>query len=216
MAKIVPVVEGYGEVDAVPVLCYKLLHGIGRYDIQIDTPLNAHGCGNLTVEGGLERFVDRAWNRRDCKAVLILMDADKRHPAELAHSFSQRILAMNATPPCCAVTVLAKTEYEAWFLASLPSIVGSDVGEHFSLPANITYVGDVEARPGVKEWITSQIAYDGGKRRVAYDERRDQLPMTRLINPVLARDKSRSFRRLCHAIEQIIEAIDNNTVVVTP
>jgi hypothetical protein len=40
--------------------------------------------------------------------------------------------------------------------------------------------------------------------------------MTRLIDTTLARERSRSFRRMCHAIEQILDAIDNNKIVVTP
>ena len=107
-------------------------------------------------------------------------------------------------------------EYEAWFLASLPSIAGKDVAGAFTLPANTAYAGDVESISGVKEWITRQIPVVGGRRRIAYDERRDQLAMTRLIDPALARANSRSFRRMCHAIEQIVEAIDNGVVVVTP
>ena len=48
MPKIVPIVEGDGEEKAVPVLLYKILHAMERWDIQIAYPKNAHSCNNLT------------------------------------------------------------------------------------------------------------------------------------------------------------------------
>lgn len=69
MPKIVPIVKGSGDLEAVPVLLWKLLTERGRYDIQIATPQYAHGCGNLTKAGGIERFVQNAWTKRDCGLV---------------------------------------------------------------------------------------------------------------------------------------------------
>ena len=87
MPKIVPIVEGFGEVDAVPALLWKLLAEMGRYDIQIEAAQNAHGCRNLTVPGGVEKFVANAWTKRDCGAVLILMDAEEQCAMQLAIDF---------------------------------------------------------------------------------------------------------------------------------
>ena len=99
MPKIVPIVEGPGDVEAVPALLWKLLAEQGRYDIQIETPQNAHGCGNLTTPGGIERFVQNAWTKRDCGAVLILVDADKKCPVEMAADFARRIFALGYVSP---------------------------------------------------------------------------------------------------------------------
>ncbi len=215
MSKVVPIVEGHGDVGAVPVLCYKLLRDSQRYDVQVDVAIDAKGRSNLTKKGGLEQLIERAWNRPGCNAVLILVDADDNCAVHLARDFTRRILAMG-NPRCAVVVAVAAMEYEAWFLAIMETLAGQIVRDGLMLPIETSFTGDVEAIRDVKAWITSQLPRVGGYRRVAYDEAQDQLTMTRLIDPTLARANSRSFRRLCHAIEQILDAVDNNKIVVTP
>ena len=209
MPKIVPIVEGPGEVEAVPALLWKLLAEQGRYDLQIETPQNAHGGGNLTRPGGIERFIQNAWTKRDCGAVLVLVDADEQCPVELAADFSRRILALGVRFP--VVIVIAKCEYETWFLASLETIAGFPLDGGYGLPVGLVYSGEVEDRVGVKGWITRQFP-DG---RI-YKETIHQSAMTKLIDPERVRQKSRSFRRLCHALEETIEAIDQGSRIITP
>jgi|GEM_PF-535672 len=209
MPKIVPIVEGPGEVEAVPALLWKLLAEMERYDIQVGEAQNAHGCGNLIVPGGVEKFVGNAWTKRDCGAVLILMDAEEQCAMQLAADFSRRILAMGVRFP--VATVIAKCEYEAWFLASLETIAGVSFGNRQGLPAGLSYPGEVEEKVGVKGWITRQLP----EGRI-YKETLDQVAMTRLISLESARQRSRSFRRLCHALKQAVDAIDTGQVVLTP
>ncbi len=209
MPKIVPIVEGDGEEKAVPALLSKLLAEMQRFDIYVGDTANAHGCGNLTKPNGIEGFVRNAWTKRDCGAILILMDADKQCPIELALHLSQRVDAMGIRFP--VVIAVAKCEYEAWFLASLETITGQPLGARPGLPANLFYAEDVEGRVGVKGWLTRQFP-DG---RI-YKETFDQEPMTRLIDPERVRQRSRSFRRLCHALEEAVNAIDMGQVIVTP
>jgi hypothetical protein len=209
MPKIVPIVEGYGEVDAVPNLLRKLLQGNNRWDIQVATPKNAHGCTNLIKPGGLERFVQLAGLERDCAVVLILMDADERCPKELAFAFSKRIQAMGAK--YSVVIVIAKCEYEAWFLASLETLAGQSLEGRPGLPVGLQYAEDVEKRVGVKGWLSRQ--FPEGR---IYKETEDQAPMARLLDVALAKKRSRSFRRLTHAIEQALRAVDTGAVIVTP
>lgn len=210
MPKIVPVVEGVGEKYAIPALCNKLLREYNRYDIHVDNePIEAKGRSGFTKAGGLERLAQLAWSRPDCAAVLILVDADGDCPETFAQEFTKRLLTVGVR--CPVVTVVVKEEYEAWFLASLDTIAGKDLQGNPGLPASTRYTGDAEGKRGVKEWLTAQFP---GSR--AYTENADQLAMTRLIDPTLARANSRSFRRLCHAIEQILDAVDNNNIVVTP
>ena len=209
MPKIVPIVEGPGEVEAIPILLWKLLREQGRYDIQIETPQNAHGCGNLTTPGGLERFVQNAWTKRDCGAVLVLVDADEQCPIEMAANFSRRISAIGVRFP--VVVVAAKCEYEAWFLASLETIAGVPLDNGYGLPAGLVYLEEAEERIGVKGWLTRQFPKD----RI-YKETLDQAAMTRLLDPERVRQRSRSFRRLCHALEEAVKAMDQGLVLVTP
>lgn len=92
--------------------------------------------------------------------------------------------------------VCATREYEAWFLASLESIHPSH-----------TYKGEPEAIRAAKGWL---------KRQFDYREARDQSAYTRALDVVLAWDRSRSFKRLYHAFEQIVAAVETNQAIVTP
>ena len=211
MLRIVPIVEGDGEVEAVPLLLGKLIAGMGRPEVGISRPpLNAGSCSNLTKAGGLERFVRNAALRPDCGAILVLMDADKGCPLQIARDFVARITVLGTKHP--VVVVIANCEYEAWFLASLDSLAGKDFAGRSGLPLGTTYPeADVETLVGVKGWLSRHLP---GSRR--YKETFDQAPMTHLLRPDLVAPRSRSFRRLQHALEEAIAAIDARRVVVTP
>jgi len=210
MRKIVPIVEGDGEIEAVPVLLHKLLKGSGRNDIGVGIPLNAGSCSNLTKTGGLERFVQNAALRPDCGAILVLMDADKGCPLKIAADFVSRIKLLGTKYP--VVVVIANSEYEAWFLASLETIAGKDLEGRPGLPAGTVYLdSDIEGLAGVKGWLGRK--FPEGRK---YKETQDQACMTRLLDPELVQLRCRSFRRLCKAIDEAVAAIDMQQVVVTP
>lgn len=209
MPRIVPIVEGDGEESAFPVLLAKILKKLKRHDIHIATPKKAHGRSNLTKDGGLERFIQLAWKEPDCGAILLLLDADKDCPLQLATVLSKRIAAIGIKYP--VFIVVARRMYEAWFLASIETLSGKPLGEREGLRAGLVPIADVEAKAGIKKWLDENLP--PGR---TYKETLDQEAMTRLLDIELARSRSRSFQRLCHAIEEAIAAIDNNLLVVTP
>jgi hypothetical protein len=49
-----------------------------------------------------------------------------------------------------------------------------------------------------------------------YKEVQHQPALTEFIDIEHTRQRSRSFRRLCHAIEELLEAIDSGSTIVTP
>ena len=209
MAKIVPIVEGEGEVGAVPKLLVKLLNERGRYDLQIARPKNANGRQNLDKPGGLEKFVELSWRERDCGATLVLIDADKECAVALARDYASRIQSMGVR--FTVVIAVAKCEYEAWFLASLKSIAGREWQGHEGLPEGLDYPGEVESLVGVKGWLDRQL-----QSGHSYKPAQDQAAVTAMLDSELARARSRSFRRLCHALEEAVTAIDTGRVIVTP
>ena len=72
-------------------------------------------------------------------------------------------------------------------------------------PENIEGVRDP------KGWLTNRMPTNR-----AYRETIDQESMTHHIDFALAQRRSRSFRRLCHAVEELVFAMDNQLVTVTP
>jgi len=201
--KIVPIVEGDGEVTAVPVLLTKILWQLPRYDIQVARPKSANGRGNLTKEGGLEKFIRYSWKERDCGEIVVLLDADKECPLSLAQDLTRRVEAIGVLFP--VVIVVAKRMYETWFLASIATIAG-----HLDLPNDLIPPPNVEDVPNPKAWIEEH--FPPGR---AYKETQDQEAMTKLMDIDLA-SSARSFQRMLHAIRQALEAIDTGEKVVTP
>jgi hypothetical protein len=203
--KIVPIVEGPGDVSAVPVLLRRLLFEIkARYEFEISRPKNANGRENLTKPSGLERFLQYAAIEK-CSAAIVILDTDSDCAKELAFDLAERTVSLNYPFP--VAIVCATREYEAWFLASLETIAG-----HSDLPPNLRYEQPVETKRDVKGWLTNQMP--PGR---AYKETQDQVSLTNLIDFDLAYQRSRSFQRLIHAIDQLIEAVDEEKKnIVTP
>jgi hypothetical protein len=182
---------------------------MNRHDIQVATPKNAHGRTNLQVAGGLEKFVRYAWKERDCGAIFILLDAEDQCPRDIALDFSTRIHNLGVMFP--VVIVCAHHMYETWLMASIETIAGKDLDSRPGLPKGITPPQDVETIKSAKSWLNSY--FPSGR---AYKETEDQAAITRLLDTALVHQRSRSFRRLRHAVEEAIEAIDKNLKNVTP
>lgn len=210
MPVLVPVVEGDGEVQAVPILLRDICLRIGALRWQIAAPKNAHGCDNLMKAGGLERFVELPWRQRDCGGVLVLLDSDGRHcPMALAKNLGARVRQMGARHSVSIV--VAHLEYEAWFLASLDTIVGRPFGGHHGLHSGLSAPPNCESVQNPKRWLSRHFP-----RGRIYKETSDQAAMTTLINHDTARAQSRSFRRLYSAVEQLMAAWHTRTVLVSP
>ena len=126
-----------------------------------------------------------------------------------AHHLPQRVRSLS--PPKPVVIVVARWEYEAWFLASLETIAGCAISELPGLPDNLRYEGDVEAIRDAKGWIDHR--FPAGRK---YSETRDQVAMTHYLDLARVRERSRSFRRLEHAVEEISDAYLQGEVILTP
>jgi hypothetical protein len=93
--------------------------------------------------------------------------------------------------------VLAKREYEAWFLAAAPSLRGLE-----GLPANLEAPAKPESISDAKGWLTRHMP--PGQ---PYKERLHQQQFTRRFDLALARSAD-SFDKLCRDIKALIAAAD--------
>ena len=99
-------------------------------------------------------------------AIFIILDSDDDCPAELGPALLRR--ASQARSDLPIAVVLAKHEFEAWFLAAAESLRGqSGLGDDMHPP------NDPEAIRGAKEWLSNQME---GSR--TYRETRDQPALT--------------------------------------
>jgi hypothetical protein len=69
---LVPIVEGDGEVEAVPILLRRFQERLQNWNFQIARPKNAHGKYNLLKPGGFERFLGLCSKDSGCQGVLVL------------------------------------------------------------------------------------------------------------------------------------------------
>ena len=205
---IVPIVEGDGEVEAVPLLLRRVLgERHGRYDIRIQKPINARGKTKLLRKFG--SFLEYARRDQECNAVLVLLDGDDDCPRDLATELAQTAAGLNMGVP--VAVVCAHREYETWFIASLDSETGDTIRATLGLSETAFHEGDVESIASPKGWIQVRMP-----QRSGYKETQDQPALTPFIDIEHTQRRSRSFQRLCHAVEELLCAIDSGTPVVTP
>ncbi len=191
----VSVIEGHGEVEALPVLLNVIVASIGS-DLYpaIARPIRVPWGTLVNNAGELERYAAMAIrNGGPTARLFVVLDADDRCPAELGPQLLQRVIARLPHNPV-SVTV-ANREYESWFIASSESIadhVGS--GATFDVPQNI------EGIRAAKEWLELNLL----NRR--YKETRDQAAFSSRIDVPLARRRSQSFNRFCREVERLLAA----------
>ena len=124
MLRIASIVEGHGEVKAVPILLRRIAERVApARAMDVLRPIRVRRQRFLK-RGELERSVELAARRAGpAGCVLVLIDAEGDCPAELAPEILRR--AREARSDRAIRVVLAKTEYEAWFLAAVESIAGT-------------------------------------------------------------------------------------------
>lgn len=195
IARIVAIVEGHGDVKAVPVLLRRLLKEEGVYDAIVDDePIRAKRQ-KLPKPEEFERYLEYALRTRGCAAVVIVIDADDDCPAELGAALLAR--ARNRTTSIPILVALAKTEFASWLAASVVSLRGV-----CGIVASAEPPKDPEAIRGAKEWLQKQMP-----RNRAYVESRDQPELTRSFDFDQAADRCPSFARFRHRFIELLQTL---------
>jgi len=178
-----PIVEGHGEVSAVPILMRKLGELMGLPFVQVAPPIR-RPRSKLVQESGLQQAVALAKMQPGCRGIWVLLDADDDCPKTFAPVL-QATAKSFAQPLPCAV-VLAKKEYEAWFLACVESL-----RERRGISATAVYKKAPENERGAKAALESLM---GAGRK--YLETSDQAALTVFANWAMVHERSRSFRKM--------------------
>jgi len=171
--KIQPIVEGHGEMEAFPVLLRRLRDEAKAWGLDVGKPIRQKRT-ELVRQDAVTRAVEVALLQPQCAAVLILFDADDDCPAQLGPTIQQWADTAAAGRAPCAV-VMAKCEYEAWFLATLN-------------PPH----ADPEGVRGAKQELARRLS-------AKYSPTVDQAPLSAALDLALAHQRCRSFRRLVRA-----------------
>lgn len=189
------IVEGHGEVEAVPILIQRLAARLDptlfvRFPHPIRIPKS-----KLIKQGELERAVELTARKvAPDGAILVVLDSDDDCPAILGPSLLAR--ARRARSDLPVAVVLAKHEYEAWFLAAASSLRGQR-----GLQDNLMAPSEPEAIRGAKEWLSTRM---GGNH--VYVETLDQPAFTKTFDLEQA-GRSDSFDKCCREVRLLIDQL---------
>ena len=149
MPRIATIVEGRGEVEAAPVLLRRIAERVspGSF-LETPRPFRVQRYGILRGDG-LERVVALVAARAGANGgVLLLLDANGDCPGRLAPRLLERAAA--ARPDRNVRIVLARVEFEAWFLAAAKSLAGKHGIDEAIAPPD-----DPEAIRDAKGWLSA-------------------------------------------------------------
>jgi hypothetical protein len=194
-----PIVEGHGEVPAVPILLRRLRDMCGAFGIDINRPIRATRS-QLVREDTLKQRVDLALLQENCGAILIIFDADDDCPLELAPVIHD--WANEQSGPVPSAIVMANREYEAWFLASIESLRGR---------RNIRNDAVSHPSPEVPRAAKGQLE-DRMVEGTSYSETVDQPALTALFEMNQAYAQCRSFRHLVTAFGSQVTALGHQLI----
>lgn len=188
-----PIVEGYGEMDAIPVLLRRLQAELGLYTFQIARPIRRKRS-QLATEEQVRLSVRLALGTPECSGILILFDSDDACPKDFGPTVKAWAQAEAGGIRC--EVVLAHREYEAWFIAAIESLRGfrrvkPDATSH-PKPEN------VRDCKGALE--------DRMEAGTSYSPRVDQAAFTAKIDLRQAHQSCRSFRRMTRAFGNLAAA----------
>jgi hypothetical protein len=187
------IVEGQGDATAAPVLIRRLAASIDPACRITISPPRRIPKSKLVRPGELERSVE-ALARQIGRAmpILIVIDADTDCPKDLAYDLVARCRATHGD--ISVSTVVAKMEYETWFIAAAESLSGRS---EFAHP--LTRPDDPESIRGAKEWLSRQM-----KEGHRYVETRHQAAYSAVIDIAQAMT-IRSFQKLAAEVRRIVE-----------
>jgi len=200
--KIYAIVEGQGEAHsslqgkaAIVVLLGKLLNELQCWTLFPNEkhPSFRMSYGAFFRGDKLERAIRYHKKYEDCAALLVLLDMDNDCPKEKALEIVNRIRAMEKLDFSTAV-VCARREYESWFLASLETI------------QDTVYPAEPEERRDAKGWLSKEFGYKPTRHQAIY---------TQKLDLSLATMRSRSFRRMYHAVSEIVESHRESTTLIS-
>lgn len=187
------VVEGKGEEQALPILIRRIAERIDpALAVQVPKPVLI----KRNRLGELESWVKMAVRKLPCLGgVLILLDGEGDCPARLGPDLLRRAAQAHGNIPIGVV--LAKHEFEAWFLASAESIGGQR-----GLSTVLQPPSDPEAVADAKSWLRRHMP---ANRK--YSEPRDQPALTAVFDLNLARSRSDSFDKCYREIERLLNQL---------
>lgn len=189
MPRWVSIVEGEGEVRALPVLLRRIAEWrMPGLPVDVSTPIRVKKDRFLNKPEEFARFLMLARGKAgEGGHILLLLDADDDCPKHKAAEVAARSAAVLSDRRISVV--LANREFEAWFLAAAQSLIG--VRGFAPQPADLCV--EAERPRDAKGWM-------GARMPTGYGATTDQSAFAARLDLALAYERSRSFRKLCQEL----------------
>lgn len=172
------VVEGAGDLKALPLILRRHLENVGEYRDILGKPVPLHGRSKATAPNGLEGYVATA-ARPACVGVLVVLDADDDCIARLGQDLHRRANSIVNIPVLIA---LADRDFEDWIYASAETL---EIGLTFD-----------PSKPG-KKMIPLGLA------PASYTKPVHQPKLAARMDLDLAATRDRSFARLIQCFDRL-------------
>ena len=199
--KIGYIVEGESEVKTVPLLIRRIAASLYPELPIVVLPPIRRPRNQVVKENELERAVEFVARQIGGQgAIFIIFDGDDDCPAELGPALLRR--ASQARSDLPIAVVLAKHEFEAWFLAAAESLRGRR-----GLRNNLNSPDNPEAIRDAKGWLSQCM---GNSRK--YRETRDQPALAALFDIEQARQAD-SFDKCYRDIVRLLDKLRDVTEV---
>lgn len=187
------IVEGHGEVEALPALLHRIARSVGfAGDLRVNPPIRVKSGSFLNDPAYFKKQVTLATAKAaevgGC--VLILLDCEDTCPAILGPKLLEQARRVRADVDI--FIALAYREFETWFIAAARSL------RHLrGLPADLEPPGDLDGIRNAKGWLSNRM-------NVSYDPITHQLEFARAFDMTEARS-SRSFDRFYRGVHRMLQ-----------
>lgn len=196
MRYVAPIVEGHGEVEALPALLHRIAGMTGFQGVlRVNPPIRVKSGSFLNDQGYFRKQITLATAKaaQEGGSVLILLDCEDDCPGTLGPGLLRRAQAVRADVDI--LVALAYREFETWFIAAVQSL-----RDLRGLPHDLNPPQALDGIRDAKGWL-------GIHMNVAYDPVIHQLEFTRRFDLGQARS-SQSFDRFYKRIHGLLQGPD--------
>ena len=194
------IVEGEGEVNAFPILLSRLILELGCYESVGFSPFLEKRTG-IVQESKFKRAVQVVSNRPETRAVIVLFDSDDDCARNLIPQMTQ--WAQEAVPPLPCAVIMARREYEAWFLAAIKSLRGKR-----RISDQAQYDRNPEERRGAKGVVSRFMPPNK-----PYSETADQVALSAEFDLGQAYRHASSFRKLVKEVCRLLKKLGHSPAI---
>ena len=193
------IVEGDGEVTAFPVLLRRLILELGCYE-EVGLPFLEKRTGIVRQEKFV-RAVQVVSSKPQTSAVIVLFDADDDCARDIIPEMLQ--WSQEALPSLPCAVIMARREYEAWFLAAIESLRGKR-----RIKDDARYDYDPEVRRDAKGTVSRLMPQDK-----PYSETADQAALSAVFDLGQAYRKASSFRKLVKEVCRLLKELGQSPAI---